>query len=415
MNNLNLKVLIIGTVFPEPNSSAAGGRMMQLINLFLEQNCHVTFASAAADSDYMFDLENIGVRKERIKLNHSSFDDFIKNLQPSIVLFDRFMIEEQFGWRVAANCSSALRILDTEDLHCLRAARQMVWKENRSFDNSDLFSDIAKREIASILRCDLSLIISDFEMNLLLNIFKISEDLLLYLPFLLDPISDELTKDWPTFENRNDFVFIGNFYHEPNWNAVLYLKEQIFPAIKKLMPEAKIKIYGAYASQKVLSLHNEKDGFLIMGRAEQSKIVIEQARVLLAPIRFGAGIKGKLVEAMMFGTPSITTSIGSEGIEIDGKWNGFIENDIVMFAKSAVILYNDRKLWLQAQENGRELFNLRYTNYDYKKGLLKRIIDLIETLKNHRQNNFLGAMLQHHQFMGTKYMSMWIEAKNKIQ
>ena len=211
----------------------------------------------------MVDLEEYEVDKKSIALNCSSFDAFIKDLNPNIVLFDRFMMEEQFGWRVAENCPNALRLLDTEDLHCLRLARQKAFKENRSFEINDLFvEDVAKREIASILRCDLSLMISEFEMELLESAFKIDKDLLYYLPFLLEPIETNAIKDLPSFEERKDFIFIGNFLHEPNWNAVQYLKETIWPLIKKQLPEAVLNIYGAYPSQKVLQLHKPAEGFI---------------------------------------------------------------------------------------------------------------------------------------------------------
>ena len=109
-------LLIIGFVWPEPNSSAAGGRMLQLIAQFQQQGYAITFASPAMDSDFMVDLASLNVDKKSIALNCTSFDVFVKELNPTVVLFDRFMIEEQFGWRVAENCPDALRILDTEDL-----------------------------------------------------------------------------------------------------------------------------------------------------------------------------------------------------------------------------------------------------------------------------------------------------------
>ena len=166
--NVIQQVLIIGFVWPEPNSSAAGGRMVQLISIFKEQGFEVTFCSPAMDSDFMVDLESLGVAKKTIALNCSSFDVFVKELNPTIVLFDRFMIEEQFGWRVAENCPKALRLLDTEDLHCLRLARQKAFKEKRTFSTNYLLTEeVAKREIASILRCDISLMISEYEMELL--------------------------------------------------------------------------------------------------------------------------------------------------------------------------------------------------------------------------------------------------------
>ena len=408
------KLLIIGFVWPEPNSSAAGGRMMQLISLFKADGFSITFASSAQNSDFIVDLYEYGVERKSIELNNSSFDVFIKDLNPTVVLFDRFMIEEQFGWRVAENCPDALRLLDTEDLHCLRLARQKAFKENRLFKTTDLFvEEVAKREVASILRCDLSLLISEFEMQLLESTFKIDNALLYYLPFLLEPINDAILQELPSFEVRKDFVFVGNFLHEPNWNAVQYLKETMWPLIKKQIPEAFLNVYGAYPSQKVMQLHNKKDGFLILGRAVDAQEEVKKARVVLAPLRFGAGIKGKLLEAMQCGTPSSTTSIGSESMHGDLPWSGFVNDDVADFVDAAVLLHQDQKIWDKAQKNGIEIINQRYSKDLFEAEFRTKIDFLCANLKQHRLNNFLGTLLQHHTLKSTKYMSRWIEEKNK--
>jgi glycosyltransferase involved in cell wall biosynthesis len=412
--NANQHVLIIGFVWPEPNSSAAGGRMVQLISIFKEHRFDVTFASPAMDSDYMIDLNSLGVNKKSIALNCSSFDVFVKELNPTIVLFDRFMMEEQFGWRVAENCPDALRLLDTEDLHCLRLARQKAFKENRSFSTDDLLvEDVAKREIASILRCDVSLMIAEYEMELLQTIFKIDSKLLYYLPLLLEPIEDSTIQNLPSFEERNNFVFIGNFLHEPNWNAVQYLKETIWPFIRKQLPEAVLEIYGAYSSQKVLQLHQPKLGFHILGRADDAQEVVRNARVVLAPLCFGAGIKGKLLEAMQCGTPSVTTTIGAESMCGDLPWNGFVTDELQVFADKAVELYQEKNLWLKAQENGFEIIEKRYLKSFFENDFVEHILEVQIHLKQHRLHNFMGTILQHHTLTSTKYMSRWIEEKNK--
>ncbi|WP_281298150.1 glycosyltransferase [Flavobacterium limnophilum] len=412
--NANQHVLIIGFVWPEPNSSAAGGRMVQLISIFAAQGFDVAFASPAMDSDYMVDLESLGVVKKSISLNCSSFDVFVKELNPAIVLFDRFMMEEQFGWRVAENCPDALRLLDTEDLHCLRLARQKAFKENRSFSTDDLLvEDVAKREIASILRCDVSLMIAEYEMELLQSVFKIDSNLLYYLPLLLEPIEDSTIQNLPSFEERNNFVFIGNFLHEPNWNAVEYLKETIWPLIRKQIPEAVLQIYGAYPSQKVLQLHQPKQGFHIMGRADDAQEVVKNARVVLAPLRFGAGIKGKLLEAMQCGTPSVTTTIGAESMCGDLPWNGFVTDDAQVFAEKAVELYQEKTLWLKAQKKGFEIIEKRYLKSLFEDDFMEHILKVQTNLKPHRLQNFIGTLLQHHTLTSTKYMSRWIEEKNK--
>jgi glycosyltransferase involved in cell wall biosynthesis len=409
----NRKLLIIGFVWPEPNSSAAGGRMMQLISFFQQQGYQITFSSPALDSEFMVDLKEYNVDKKSIALNCSSFDSFVKELNPQIVLFDRFMIEEQFGWRVAENCPDALRILDTEDLHCLRLARQKAFKENREFSSSDLFSeDVAKREIASILRCDLSLMISEYEMELLESVFKIDTAVLYYLPFLLEPIEETVLQKLPSFEERENFVFVGNFLHEPNWNAVQYLKETIWPLIRKQLPEVSLLIYGAYPSQKVLQLHKLAEGFVIKGRAVDAQEVVKNARVVLAPLRFGAGIKGKLLEAMQCGTPSVTTSIGSESMCGDLPWNGFVTDDAIDFANRSVQLYLEKDVWKKAQQKGIEIINRRYAKEVFEVAFAQQIEFLLSNIRQHRLNNFMGELLQHHTLRSTKYMSKWIEEKN---
>ncbi len=411
MNHL----LIIGFVWPEPNSTAAGSRMMQLITLFLSQNWKITFASPAADTAHMVNLEEHNVTKVSIAINNTSFDHFIKQLQPSIVLFDRFITEEQFGWRISKHCPGALKILNTEDLHSLRKTRQELFKRKKAFEIKELLKqDVTKREIASIYRCDLSLIISDFEMKLLTESLGVKENLLFYLPFLLAPITSETKKDWPNYEKRNHFITIGNFRHEPNWNSVLYLKDTIWPLIKKELPEIELHVYGAYPSDKVTQLHNPKEGFLIKGWADDAQDVVSQARVSLAPLQFGAGIKGKLAESMLCGTPNVTTSIGTEGMLYeDSDWNGFVADNPSPFAKAAVRLYSDKNIWQQAQQNGIEIINTRFQEKKFMLDFITKIDTIRNNLEEHRINNFIGNMLQYHTVRSTEYMSRWIEEKNK--
>jgi len=407
-------LLIIGAVWVEPNSSAAGKRMLQLIAQFLERDYKITFASPAQKNEKAIDLISSGINEVAIELNNASFDNFIKELDPTIVLFDRFMMEEQFGWRVAENCPDAIRILDTEDLHFLRKTRQQQLKKGEAFTNDALLqSDDTKREIASILRCDVSLIISTYEMDLLKSVFKIDEKILYYLPFLLDNIDENQIKKWLSFEDREHFVFIGNFFHKPNIDAVLTLKNKIWSVIRKQLPKAEIHIYGAYVNQQIQELHNKKEGFIVMGFAEDADEVVENAKVVLAPLNYGAGIKGKLTEAMLCGTPSVTSTIGVEGMAGDFPWNGFVADDFSNFALKAVELYTNKPVWEQAQLNGIDIINSIYSKEKNAPLFFSKIEDIQTNLEKHRTTNFLGSLLQHQTLQATKYMSKWIEEKNK--
>ena len=400
-------LVIIGTVFPEPNSTAAGKRMLQLIDFFQQEKFKVSFLSAASFSEHSFDLNSKEIEAYTIKLNDSSFENLIAELNPDIVIFDRFASEEQFGWKVSEICPNAVKILDTEDLHFLRKARETAFKQNRKLDDQDLLNDVFKREIASILRCDLSLIISEFEMDLLTEKFKIDKQILYYLPLFA-----EVKPSLVSFSERKNFISIGNFLHEPNWQTVLKLKK-LWPEIKSKLPEAELHIYGAYATQKALQLHNEREGFLIKGRVENVEKVFSESKVLLAPIPFGAGIKGKLLESMQYGLPNVTSTIGAEGMNGSLPWNGFVCDDENEFVEKSVSLYQKDSDWLPLQKKGFEIIEKRFKKEDFLPQFSERLDEMSNNLEKHRNANFLGQILQHHSLQSTKYLGKWIEEKNK--
>lgn len=398
------KVLVIGVVWPEPKSSAAGVRMLQLIQSFQKFDFEVVFATQAQESEFAFDLSTLSVDSFHIEVNNSSFDDFLKRIQPDIVLFDRFIMEEQFGWRVAEICPGALRILDTEDLHFLRKERQQ--KINQTIEK-EIFSDISKREIASIYRCDVSLIISQVEMDILRHSYQVPEDRLFYLPMWSEPVS--LNK---IYSERKDFMFIGNFLHEPNWDCVRCLKSEIWPSIRKKLPDAELHIYGAYPTEKAFQLSNPREGFIIKGRAEDVNEVCQNYRIMLAPLRFGAGIKGKFIDAMRNGLPSVTTEIGIESMLDKNDWPGYASDLNAMIISQAIDLYLDQKRWDEESKKAIHILIEKFSEQDWPKVFIDKIQLYYKDIESIRMRNFVGAMLMHHLHQGTKFMSKWIELKN---
>lgn len=404
-------LLVVGYVWPEPKSSAAGSRMLSLLSMFRAQGWTVIFASPAEKSPHRFDLSQWHISEEQIQLNDSSFDEQLKEWQPDIVMFDRFMLEEQFGWRVEQQCPNALRLLDTEDLHFLRLARQQAFKAGRDVTLQDLHSEQAQREIAAIYRSDLTLIISEAEMQLLTEHFKVPEALLCYSPLWLET---EIAADLPEFAQRQHFVSIGNFRHEPNWQAVLWLKQQIWSLIRKQLPKAELHIYGAYPPPKATQLHQPKEGFLIKGWAEDAAEVVKNARVLVAPLPFGAGLKGKFIDAMAQGTPNVTTAVGAEGMLHQGEWAGLMGETAQEIADAAVLLYQDEQLWQQKQQQGFIILAQRFAIHQHQPRVWQQLMDVQQQLSQHRLTNFTGAMLRHHQHRSTQFMAQWIEAKTKL-
>lgn len=405
-----MQALIVGYVWPEPASSAAGKRMIQLLQFLIHHHYKVTFATPASPTPFMEDLEAMGIESAAIAVNDPDFDQFITHLDPVLVIFDRFMMEEQFGWRVAKFCPDAVRILDTEDLHFLRKSREL----NFLGKSSTTHSELAQREIASIYRCDLSLIISEVEMELLVEHYNVPASLLFYLPFLYKETTDKEHRLFD-FNSRKDFICIGNLRHAPNLDAVFYLKEKIWPIIHNNLPDAQMHIYGAYSPEKIDQLHDPKTGFHIKGRAADAEEVVKNARVSLVPLRFGAGLKGKLTEAMICGTPSVTTTVGAEGINANMPWSGRITNNAGEFAEAAVELYTDEEKWNQARNNGFKIINSRFSRKIFYQQFTDRLNEISQHLLDHREQNFTGAMLMHHRMKSTYYLSKYIEAKSELE
>jgi len=266
------------------------------------------------------------------------------------------------------------------------------------------------------------LVISSYEMQLLQQHYQVPESLLCYCPFLLE---HTLTPSVVSFEQREHFIAIGNFRHAPNWHAVLWLKQQIWPLIRARLPKAELHIYGAYPPPKATALHNVREGFLVKGWAEDACAVMQQARVCLAPLAFGAGLKGKLLDAMRCGTPSVTTDIGTEGMLPDsaseqatslnnGDWAGAVANDAQGIANAAVTLYQQPELWAQCQQQGYAIVTEKFMLAAHQSRLWQQLEQVRQQLEQHRQRNFTGLMLRHHAYRSTKFMGQWIEAKNRL-
>ncbi|MBT0587256.1 glycosyltransferase [Alteromonas oceanisediminis] len=409
-----MHVVVIGYVWPEPNSSAAGQNMVNLLTTFVTHGWQVSFLCAARYSEYAIDLTALGVTSQRIELNCDSTNTLLTSLAPDIVVFDRFTVEEQFSSRVVDSCPNALRVLNIEDLHALRDARQKL--SNRAVTHAEspdlsIHTDLFYREIAAILRSDLTLLLSAHEIQFLQQRCDVSTDLLYHWP-LRSAITSQKDEALSGFSERQHFVFIGNFRHEPNWNAVLWLAQSLWPQISQRLPDAQLHVYGAYPPAKAMQLHSPKRRFFVQGWADSAHAVLSNARVCLAPLRFGAGVKGKFLDAIQTLTPSVTTSIGCEGITTPENWPGICADQEQQIIDAAVELYQDQSVWGIAQARCQSLLHSQNHTEDDQRSLINRLTALMASLPYHRENNFLGAMLRHHSLASTRYMTQWIAAKN---
>lgn len=412
------RLLYLGHVWPEPRSSAGGERSLSVMRVFHQAGWQVTFACSAEPGARAEGLEAVTSSRASIELNKSSFDAFVKLQTPDVVMFDRFMTEEQFGWRVEDQCPNALRVVDTIDLHCLRKAREASCDGPESERTLLRTGDLAKREVASILRSDLALMISQVEIEVLEREFGVDPDLLAHLPFLFEPADQQQQVSAArTFEERTGFVTIGNFLHPPNRDAVEWLGKEIWPLIRQRLPQAEMDVYGAYTPKAVQQLDNPSAGFRVRGWATDAVEVLGRSRVCLAPLRFGAGLKGKIADAMRAGTPVVTTTFGAESmgyVAQDDDWCGRVRDDAASIVEAAVELHESPSSWRGCHARGFEIVAEHFDAAALGAGLLARVEKCMGLREQRREANFLGAMLRHHQHRASEFLSRWIEAKNRL-
>lgn len=365
----------------------------------------------------------------------------------SAVVFDRFYAEEAYSFRIHEQCPNALRILDMQDVHSLRIGRQQLVKEidqqaNKSkrynnkiemtaqlidrvmqFDPSthEWAEDMPQakkahntllRELASIHRSDLVLVCSSSEMNMIQQpSWSVAPWKLIPASFFQTRVEQEATSTC-SYDDRCDFVSIGGFKHPPNVDSVRLLR-RIWPRIRCRLPNARLHVYGAYPTNEIMSMHDETLGFYVHGHVKDLKGALLQRRVLLAPLRFGAGIKGKIIDSWGYRLPVVTTTIGAEGMSIasDEGWGGCVVSNEDEFVEAAVNLYTTKEFWEYSQRKGVELLNTLFNKEQNLQIIDEAISDAMINLQQRRKRDITGQLMWHQSNRSTEYFSKWIELK----
>lgn len=420
-----MKVLLIGYVWPEPTSSAAGIRDLQLLRVFRRAGWEVMLASAsaptAASDQASSEWDALGVVSAPIALNDPKFDAWIALVAPDLVIFDRFVTEEQFGWRVRAHCPNAVRIIDTQDLHSLRRIRQQMIENGETDPDAILaarsledFEDTL-RELAAIYRSDGALVLSDHEMRILTERLGMPAQSLFLCRYAYPPRSPGLG-----FAERKDFGFIGNFRHAPNWDAVQWLLSDIWPQIRSELTRAgvasRLRIAGAYPPREAGDKARQAGPDVVMeGPVPDAAAFLGSCRVNLAPLRFGAGIKGKITDGWWGGTPCVSTRLGAEGLCGDLPFGGWVEEDSVRFARAAVRMHQEPGLWAESADKGAVVLDRLHSESRNGPALVAWLQGRVSRMHELRRQNAIGRILWREQLRGTEYFSRWIELKERLR
>jgi len=261
-------------------------------------------------------------------------------------------VAETFLPIVRQHCPEAKVIYDMVDFHALRMEREAALKGCAKL--ADDAAAMKRREISLCKAADITIAISADEKKTLLELAPTA------VIEILPNVFEIPAKAPPGPEGRRDVLFLGGFWHRPNGDAAKWFVEHIWPRVSAMAPDSRFLIAGSNPGADVLAL-GRTEGVEVLGYVANLELLYNSARVCVAPLRFGAGVKGKVGQSMAYGLPVVATSIGAEGMCLQDGEHLLIGDDPNVFAQHVIALMQDDRLWIKMQAKAREFVEAQFS------------------------------------------------------
>lgn len=356
------RVLVIDRFLPTYDKDSGSLRMYSFLGILKELGYKVTFLpdDLRDIEPYASRLRNMGIE---LVCGDVDVEAYLREKGHDFTFVILSRPEQTFKYipLIRAFATNSTVIYDTVDLHWVRFERAaMVTGKEESLLASRHFKQV---ELFNALCSDVTFTITENEKAILL---KESPKLKIEI---IPNIHDVIKLKKP-FKSRKDIMFIGGFFHQPNEDAVFYFIQDIFPIIKKKIQDIRFFVVGSDPSPAVLELNSED--VIVTGYVEDVSPYFENCRVFVSPLRYGAGMKGKIGQSMAYGLPVVTTTIGAEGIGLVDGENALISDDPKEFAEATIRLYTDEKLWCRISKK-----SVKHIEKNYSKKAFSRRIERI--------------------------------------
>ena len=341
-------ILVIDSYVPLYDRESGCVRLLGILKIFLELGYSVIFLpdNGTPEEPYTSTLQSMGIE---VLYHTQAQPDLSQQLLERLALVN-------FIWLCRPElCDKYLELIrhhseipiiyDTIDLHFLRLKRQEHYLSKDYQNTTWSWPVYQKLETKFAQAADATVVVTDVEKKTL-------EELGIDNICIIPNIHNLTCQNFNDFEQRSGLVFIGSYNHPPNIDAVIWLCQEIMPIVWESHPEICLTLLGSNVKDEVKALASEK--VIVTGYVPEVDPYFIKNRVFVAPLRFGAGMKGKIGHSMSYGLPVITTSIGAEGMGLKDSYDVLIADDPRSLASSIIKLYYDRELWVQISQNSLE-------------------------------------------------------------
>ncbi len=336
------RLLYIDATMVTPDQDSGSVRVRAVLKTAREHGCKVTFIADNLEfkSPYVEDLQQLGV-EVRYWPQLRSIEDYLEAEGAffDVVVLSRYYVAEKHLNDVRRMAPQALVAIDTHDLHFLRLRRLAELEPSAAHDRAA--EEAYAKEIAIMQACDVALVVSPVERELLA---RESPDMDVRVFTNIHDVSDDV----PAFPLRNGIMFVGGYRHPPNVDAVLWYVAEVLPKLKTLLPGVKTCIIGSNAPSSISSLKD--DALEVVGFVPDMAPYLKGMRVSISPLRYGAGVKGKINQAMSHGLPVVGTSPSVEGMFLEDGVEVLVADDPAAFAEAICRLHSDAELWQRLSE-----------------------------------------------------------------
>jgi glycosyltransferase involved in cell wall biosynthesis len=343
----SIKVVFVEVGIPKPDRDAASVTHLWYLKTMRALGFEIVYISAFSEEPqqpYSDVLYRMGIK---IISAHSPSDlqNRVKEeLSTNGVLFVcRALLGSHLIPVVKSRTAEVKIVFNTVDLDFLRNERlAILTRDGKRLDES-LIAQFEEINLVSL--ADETLVVSSFEQELLQKELPSKSIRHVRLPYVVRD-----TK--PSFQETSSVIFAGGFNHKPNYDSVLYLIREIWPHVQELDSGIELRIVGSDTPKEIMSLDNPGQGIHVLGFIDDLEGLIQTSRISLAPLLYGAGAKGKVLQALSLGIPVIGTKVAAEGVGLIDGFTITIAEEPKYFAKSIVDLYSNQKRWESLQDNG---------------------------------------------------------------